>query len=201
MTDTQTESNETESHAESIWNQHPDNSATAPRYCPHCGEQMAHPDDMKANDRLPDDPGRREAYSRHRQAHFEWGTDPAEVFWRGDPYLDDYYEDNPGKGSRDKDEVVAHEYDVTITYEARLKTKVVASTEHQAKKKAKEMRGHGTDLYGDTPEAHISMELHDEARENKPVTRRMVENSEDVDEDDEDEDGVNYADRLPGWPW
>lgn len=183
----------------SVWDRHEGNDEQVPEFCPHCGEQLAHPDDMKENDDLSRNPGFLAAYRKHRQAHYEWGVDPATVYPGGDPYLDDYYDDNPGKGSRDKDEIVAKEFDVEIKYEATMRATVVAANESQAKERAQELRGHGKDLTGNVPEPHISLEVHDDVRERTELTRREVENSAEVDEDEED--GINYADRLPGWPW
>jgi hypothetical protein len=184
----------------SIWDRHDNNEAKIPRYCPHCGEQLAHPDDMKDNDDLDGNPGRTQAYRLHRQAHYGWGVDPAEVYYGGDPYLADYYGDSTSTGpTMDQDEVVAHAYEVTIHYEATLRTKVVAADEGHAKEKAQILRDSDTDLWGNVPTPEITHKIHDEVRESYELTRAEVEESADVDEDEDD--GVNYAERLPGWPW
>lgn len=175
----------------SIW-EHPENSENAPKFCPHCGNELAHPDDLRDNDHI-DAVGLFSAYQRHREAHFAWGDDPRQDgVGRGDPYLASHYAGDksamwePDEGaSGDPEEVVGHVYDVDIRYEATCRARVVAHSESRAKEKAEELRlGNSEDLCGDIVEAHIGQELHTYTTEVDDVLR--------ADE---------LAERMEGWPW
>lgn len=181
-----------EGYQPSVWDD-PENSAEAPKKCPHCGEELAHPDDLRDNDAIKA-VGLFSAYRRHRQAHFPWGDDPTEdgEGWQQDPYLASAYsgdmsalwepEDGP---SGDPDEVVGHVYDVTISYETQLRATVVAPTESRAKDKAKDLEMFGEeDSTGSVPEKHVTHEIHGEARTRQDVTR-----------------SDERAERMEGWPW
>jgi hypothetical protein len=190
----------------SVWNIHDENDDHAPKYCPHCGDEIAHPDSLRENEDISVS-GRFGAYRQHRGAHFNWGVDPATIYPDGDPYLADYYEMEPeGEDgpSLDPHEEVAGIYQVEINYEAVLRATVVATNKHQAKERVENLKLNGdTDLNGNVPEPRVQHQLHDTTREMKKLTRKQIqESSDDGDgEDDEDDGGVNYAERLPGWPW
>jgi hypothetical protein len=137
----------------------------------------------------------------HRQAHFHWGIDPADSFNGGDPFLADYYDgvEQDSGPTLDRDEEVAGVFNVEINFEARATARVVAANESQAKEKAERLRLNNENCVGGwVPEASITHSLHETAREVKSLTRGEIADSEDVDEDAE---GINYADRLEGWPW
>lgn len=189
-------------YEQSLWERIDDNEDKSPKYCPHCGEQLAHPDNLRENDDV-DAAGRVSAYREHRATHFDWGVDPALVHEGGDPFLADYYdgvETSDTGPTLDPDEEVAGVYDVEICYEARMTARVVAADDHHAKDRAKDLRVKNEECVGGwVPSAEITHELHDDAREAKRLTRGEIEHSSDIDEDEED--GINWADRLPGWPW
>lgn len=178
----------------------------APKECPHCHQPLAHPDDLRDNEDV-DASGLFTAYRRHRQAHFEWGFDPTrDGEKRGDPYLGSYYNTDrdatwePDDGpSGDPDEEVTDVFDVEINYEYVMRGRVVAANESQAKEKLKRMRDEERDLYKEIPTPYMTHEVHSSARQVRSVTRKEVIDSSDVDE--KEDDGVNYADRLEGWPW
>lgn len=186
-------------YQESIWKRQEENDEKAPKYCPHCGEKLAHPDNLRENDDVKA-VGRGSAYRKHRQAHYSWGIDPEG--YDGDPYLADYYDGvEQDKGpTLDPDEEVAGVYDVEINYEAVLRAKVVASDKGQARERAKDLRLDKEECVGGwVPETEITHAMHETAREIKRLTRGEIEETSEVDE--EEDSGVNYADRLPGWPW
>jgi len=185
----------------SVWNRHDGNSDYGPKYCPHCGAQIAHPDNLQDNDAI-ETSSRHAAYRRHRAAHFDWGTDPASQFDRGDPFLDDYYDGVATSGTGptlDEDEEVAGVYEVELNYEAVVRAKVVAADKGNAKEKAELLIDEGEDLNGHVPTRRITHQLHDRERELKRLTRGEIQATADIDEDEDD--GINYAERLPGWPW
>lgn len=185
----------------SIWDRQGDNRAHGPKYCPHCGDKLAHPDNLRDNDAV-DAWGRQAAYRRHREAHFSWGTDPAECFECGDPYLAKYYggvETDDAGPVLDEDEEVAGIYDVEINYEAVARARVVAADKGQARKRADEIIEAEEDLTGRIPIREITHELHSSTREVEQLTRGEIQDTADIDEDEDD--GFNLAERLPGWPW
>ena len=192
----------------SIWNT-PQKNPHNPKQCPHCRKDIAHPDDLANNEQIAAS-GRFEAYRQHRKAHYRWGIDPQTIFRDGDPYLDAYYDSIKidGETTANPDEEVAGVYDVTIKYEASLQAQVVAADKNQAKDKAKRLRGDKADLRGNVPTARTTHELHGDAHEVRRLTRREIQESADnsdpahehSDGDDTDT-GVNFAERLPGWPW
>lgn len=187
----------------SLWDREEGNSDTVPKYCPHCGEQLAHPDNLRENDAI-DASGYGKAYREHRAAHFNWGVDPAEIHEDGDPYLADYYdgiesEDDSGL-TLDPDEEVAGVYDVSIHYEAVVRAKVVAADKGDARDRADQLRiDDEQDLTGYVPTAELTHKVHDDATELRRLTRGEIDASSDVDEDEDK--GTNFADRLRGWPW
>lgn len=179
----------------SIWDRHPENTPTNPKVCPHCEEDLAHQDDLKDNDEI-DAYALFFAYRKHRQAHFDWGDDPErDGAEPGDPYLASYYDTNRSaaqdpidedEASGDPDEVVGEVFDVTVSYEAQLRARVVAPDKHRAKEKAKDMRlMNEEDLSGYVPDTELTHEVHSEARSVKEVTRSQDE----------------LAERMEGWPW
>lgn len=188
-----------QTYEQSIWERIDGNEDNHPEYCPHCGEKLAHPDNLRENDDI-DVASRRGAYRAHRQAHYNWGVDPALVHEGGDPFLADNYDGVGSDPVQDADEEVAGVYDVEVRYEAVMKARVVAVDGHQAKERAEDLRVmNGECVGGWVPSAEITHDLHDEAREVKRLTRGEIEESSDIDEDEDD--GINWADRLPGWPW
>lgn len=184
-------------YQDSIWGEQ-DVQRGGPRRCPHCDEELAHPDRLRENDDVAVSEYT-EAYRQHRRAHFAWGRDPAaDTDGDGDPYLADYYGDGDDSHLPD-DEEVAGVYNVEIRYEATMHATVVAPTEYAAKDRAKELRGTGEDLSGYVPEPEVTMEVHDDVTEQRQLTRGEIKESSDVDESESDQ--INYAERLPGWPW
>jgi hypothetical protein len=185
----------------SVWRRHEDNSDRSPTYCPHCGDEIAHPENLRNNERI-DAVSRESAYRRHREAHFGWGTDPADQFEDGDPFLADYYDgvETDGTGpTLDRNEEVAGIYEVEINYEAVMRARVVAADKGQAKERAQLLRDEAEDLTGHIPTREVTHELHDRTREIKRLSRGEIEDSSEVDEDEDS--GINFAERLPGWPW
>lgn len=173
----------------SVW-EGVDCEPTAPTHCPHCGEALAHPTDLRNNDDI-DASGTFAAYRRHRWAHIPWGDDPREhTSIRGDPYLAAFYGEGRDAttddyGGGDPDEVVGAVYDVRISYETELRATVVAPTEHRAKEKAKDMNVFNEkDLSGTVPQFYRQYEIHGRASKRDDVTRA---------------DG--RAERMDGWPW
>jgi hypothetical protein len=186
---------------ESLWDRHEGNDEVHPQYCPHCGEKLAHPDNLMDNDDLRA-VSRTAAYRQHRQAHFEWGTDPADVFGGDDPYLANHYdgvEDSAGV-TQDPEEEVAGVYDVEINYDAVLRARVVAADKHQAKDRAEDLALSNEECVGGyVPSKEVTHQVHDRVREVQSLTRGEIEESSDVDE--EEDSGINWAYRLLGWPW
>lgn len=185
----------------SVWDRHDGNSDYGPKYCPHCGDEMAHPENLKNNDDI-DASGRQTAYRRHREAHYSWGVDPADQFRDGDPYLADYYDglQTSETGPKlDESEEVAGIYEVEINYEAVMRARVVAADKGQAKERAQLLRDEGEDLTGHIPTREVTHELHSRTDEIKRLTRGEIEDSSEVDE--AEDSGINFAERLPGWPW
>jgi hypothetical protein len=165
----------------------------APKRCPHCKRELAHPDDLRNNDSI-EAMGLFSAWRRHREAHYGWGDDPHEHGDEyGDPYLGTYYDTNrdaveqpDDEPTGDPEETVGHVYEVTICYEARKTAKVVATDKHRAKEKVKyDELPDGEDLTGHTPRAERTHELHDTVRKVKSVERQDEE----------------LAERMAGWPW
>lgn len=163
------------------------------QFCPHCGEEIADPVDLRHNDEIRAPSARHGAYRRHRRAHYSWGDDPTQDGDdEGDPYLADYYSgatgdaDDQDDDGEDEDEIVGHVYDVTVHYTAKMKARVVAPSEGAARNKATELKAtNGEDLCGDVPEPYVTERVHTDEREIKEVTRG-------------DED---LAERMEGWPW
>jgi len=177
----------------SLWGG-PETDERAPKRCPHCDRELAHPDDLRANETI-DAVGLFTAYREHRQAHFGWGDDPRDHGDRyGDPYLGNYYDtardatyepDDDGPAG-DPDEVVGHVFDVDIRYEATVRGRVVAPDKQRAKEKVEDLRlADGEDLNGNVPVANVTMELHADTTEREAVHR--------ADSD--------LAERMEGWPW
>lgn len=207
-TDTNTSNSHSTTWDPSLWN-----STTKPRnpkHCPHCNQEIAHPSALGDNTDIAAST-RFEAYRQHRKTHFNWGTDPETKSPDGDPFLDAYYDSLEVEDTDqpvDPDEEVAGVYDVTVQYEAKMDARVVASDKHQAKQKAKRLRGEQKDLHGDVPTTRLTHELHSTTREVRQLTRGEIHDSDTDTEtegtktDTEDSsDSINYADRLPGWPW
>lgn len=186
----------------SIWDRQEGNSEAIPKYCPHCGEELAHPDNLRENDDI-EAAGYGKAYREHRAAHFNWGVDPAEIHEDGDPYLAKNYDgvqDGEGGPKLDRDEEVAGVYDVDIRFEAVVRARVVAGDKGDARDRADQLRIDGeADLDGWVPTAEITHKLHDEATEIRRLTRGEIDDSSEVNENEDK--GINFADRLRGWPW
>jgi hypothetical protein len=178
----------------SVWG-NPEHTPTAPKYCPSCGLELAHPDDLRENDSI-EASGTFQAYRKHRHAHYNWGEDPtthgAEP---GDPYLAHHYdgdksaawepEEDDGGVSGDPDETVGHVFDVDIRYEATVRATVVAPDRHRAEEKADELRMmNDEDFHGNVPTSELTMELHTDSTKVDDVRR--------------DEEA---AERMEGWPW
>lgn len=180
--------------SDSMW-AGPELRAEAPKRCPHCDRPLAHPEDLRDNDDI-DAYGLFSAYREHRQAHFEWGSNPRNHGERyGDPYLGNYYDtsrdatwepDEDDEPAGDPDEVVGHVFDVDLRYEATVRARVVAINEKQAKEKAEDLRlANDEDLDGHVPEAELTMQMHADTTKRKDVHRADEE----------------LAERMEGWPW